>query len=204
MERQHFNRIDHPDGAELIYDFALQFARELPDSLIFMEIGCWKGGTTTALQQAVRDSGKKDRWVWSVDPYGSKPFKLGMGIQEEADYNEDIYRDAMAAMSGYALANGINHHHWRMTSDDFFRILPQVQFYHHGAVINPKFGFVFIDGDHSPDTVERELNHLIPIMPSGMIALDDVPYITAEERPTVKRVIDGSMQDSFRAYWRVR
>lgn len=206
MENQHFAHIDHPDGAEMIYDFALQYARELPEDYIFMEIGCWRGGTTTALMQAVRDSGKTDRWVFSVDPYGSKPFKLGMGIQEEADYNEDIYRDAMANMANYAKENGVNHHHWRMTSDDFFKVLPQVNFYDRGRVIQPKFGFVFIDGDHSPDTVERELNHLIPLMPPGksMIAMDDVPYITVEDRPTVKRAVNESMHDNFRAYWRVR
>ena len=196
---------DHPHGAELIYDMAVQYSKQLPEDYIFMEIGCWKGGGTMELMQAVKDSGV-DRWVFSVDPYGSKPFKLGLGIQEEADYNEDIYRDAMANMANLAKELGVKHHHFRMTSDDFMKVLPQIEFFDKGKVIEPKFGFVYVDGDHNCFTVEREMLWLKERMTVGdtMIVLDDVKYIDMEDRPIIKQAIDEGFIDENRCYWVVQ
>lgn len=197
--------IDHKDGAELIYDMALQYGKQLPEDYIFMEIGCWKGGSTMALMQAVKDSGI-DRWVWSVDPYGSKPFKLGMGIQEEADYNEDIYRDAIENMAVFAKELGVKHYHWRMTSDDFFAVVQGIDFYDKGKTTEPKFGFVYIDGDHNCYTVEREMLWLKDRMPTNksMIVLDDVPYIDMQERPIIKQAVAEGLHDNHRCYWVVK
>lgn len=197
--------IDHKDGADLIYDMALEYSKRLPEEYIFMEIGCWKGGSTMALMQAVKDSGK-DRWVWSVDPYGSKPFKLGMGIQKEADYNEDIYRAAIENMSIFARELSVKHYHWRMTSDDFMKILPQVEFWDKGETITPKFGFVYIDGDHNCYTVEREMEWLTHFMPKqdSMIVLDDVPYIDMNNRPIIKKATNEGLHDNHRCYWVVQ
>ncbi len=199
--------MDHPDGAGLIYEAALKYAKELPPEYIFMEIGCWKGGTTMALMQAVKDSGV-DRWVWSVDPYGSKPFKLGDEIQQEADYNDtEIYPDAMLNFAQYAKKLGVKHYHWRMTSDDFFKILDNgIDFYDKGDVIKPRFGFVYIDGDHNCYTVEREMLWLTDRMPKSksMIVLDDVPYIDQHNRPIIKKAVSEGMSDNFRCYWVVK
>ena len=198
--------MDHPDGGELIYDTALKYAKELPPEYIFMEIGCWKGGSTMALMQAVKDSGI-DRWVWSVDPYGSKPFKLADDIQKEADYNDtEVYPDAMYNFAQYAKQLGVKHYHWRMTSDDFFKIIDQVDFYDNGEVIKPKFGFVYIDGDHNCYVVEREMLWLIDRMPKqkSMIVLDDVPYINQHNRPIIEQAVSEGLNDNFRAYWRVK
>lgn len=197
--------MDHPDGGELIYELALQYAKELPPEYIFMEIGCWKGGSTMALMQAVKDSGI-DRWVWSVDPYGSKPFKLGDGIQKEADYNDtEVYPDAMQNFANFAKELGVKHYHWRMRSDDFIKVIDEIDFYDNGEPIEKKFGFVYIDGDHDGDVVKEELEWLIPRMPSGqsMIALDDVPWITVKNHPIIQTTIDDGLQDNFRTFWRV-
>lgn len=197
--------IDHPDGAELIYDMALQYSQQLPEDYIFMEIGCWKGGSTMALMQAVKDSGK-DRWVWSVDPYGSKPFKLGDGIQEEADYNEDIYRAAMENFARFAKQLGVKHYHWRLESEDFFHIIEQVNFWDKGELVNPKFGFVYIDGDHDGEVVAREMEWLKVRMPENksMIVLDDTPWITVKNQPIIQTAIDQGLADNHRTYWVVQ
>ena len=194
--------IDHPDGAEMIYDLALQYSKQLPEDYIFMEIGCWKGGSTMALMQAVKDSGV-DRWVWSVDPYGSKPFKLGDGIQEEADYNELIYRDAMDNFASFAKEIGVKHYHWRMESDDFMKVATQINFWDKGVVIEPKFGFVYVDGDHDGEVVAREMHWLKDRMPANksMIVLDDTPYITVKNQPIIQQAIDQGFEDNFRTYW---
>lgn len=199
------HNIDHPDGAEMIYDLALQYSQQLPEEYTFMEIGCWKGGTTMALMQAVKDSGK-DRWVFSVDPYGSKPFKLGDGIQEEADYNELIYRDAMDNFATYAKQLGVKHYHWRLESDDFMDVADKVKFWDKGQTIPMKFGFVYIDGDHDGEVVGREMNWLKPRMLTGksMIVLDDVPYITVKNQPIIQQALDEGFQDNHRGYWVVR
>lgn len=198
--------MDHPDGGELIYSMALKYAKELPPEYIFMEIGCWKGGSTMALMQAVKDSGI-DRWVWSVDPYGSKPFKLGDGIQESADYNDtEVYPDAMENFASFAKELGVKHYHWRLRSDDFTKIIDQVDFYDQGKPIEPKFGFVYIDGDHDGDVVKEEMEWLIPRMPKSksMIVLDDVPYITVKNHSVIQNAIDNGLEDNFRCYWIVK
>jgi hypothetical protein len=198
--------MDHPDGGELIYDMALKYAKELPPEYIFMEIGCWKGGSTMALMQAVKDSGV-DRWVWSVDPYGSKPFRLGDGVQESADYNDtEVYPDAMENFANFAKQLGVKHYHWRLTSHDFFNIIDGVDFYDNGETIDKKFGFVYIDGDHDGDVVQEEMNWLIPRMPKSesMIVLDDTPYITVNNHPVIQTAIDEGMNDNFRTYWIVK
>lgn len=198
--------MDHPDGGELIYDTALKYARELPPEYIFMEIGCWKGGSTMAIMQAVKDSGI-DRWVWSVDPYGSMPFQLADEIQESADYNDtEVYPDAMYNMASYAKQLGVKHYHWRMTSDDFMKTVETIDFYDKGKPITPKFGFVYIDGAHNCYVVEREMLWLIDRMPKGdsMIVLDDLPYIDQHDVPIIKKAINEGLQDNFRGYWVVK
>lgn len=189
----------------MIYDLALQYSKQLPEDYIFMEIGCWKGGSTMALMQAVKDSGK-DRWVWSVDPYGSKPFKLGDGIQEEADYNEDIYRAAMVNFTSFAQELGVKHYHWRLESDDFMKVSEQVNFWDKGQLIKPQFGFVYIDGDHDGEVVAREMLWLKDRMPANksMMVLDDTPYITVKNQPIIQQAIDQGFEDNFRTYWKVQ
>lgn len=204
MNPRIIENMDHKDGAELIYEMALKYSKELPDNYIFIEIGCWKGGTTMALMQAVADSGK-DRWVWSVDPYGSKPFKLGDGIQEEADYNEEIYRDAMENFATFAKELGVKHTHWRLESADFFVMAEMMNFWDSGQTISPEFGFVYIDGDHDGKVVTDEINWLKDRMPKGksMIAMDDVPYITVNNSAVIQQALNEGLEDNFRCYWRV-
>lgn len=189
----------------MIYDLALQYSKQLPEDYIFMEIGCWKGGSTMALMQAVKDSGK-DRWVWSVDPYGSKPFKLGDSIQEEADYNEEIYRAAMVNFTSFAQELGIKHYHWRLESDDFMKVSEQVNFWDKSQLIKPQFGFVYIDGDHDGEVVAREMLWLKDRMPANksMMVLDDTPYITVKNQPIIQQAIDQGFEDNFRTYWKVQ
>lgn len=193
--------MDHPHGGELLYDKALEYAKTLPPERIFLEIGCYKGGSTMALIQAVHDSGVP-RWVFSVDPYGTKPFKLGMGIQEEADYSDEIYREAIHNMASFASMLKVNHYHWRLTSDDFMRILPIIEFWSGGTKIEPKFGFSYIDGDHNCYTVERELTWLKE-RTKGMIVFDDVPYVDMENRPIIKQALKEGHVDNFRCYWEI-
>lgn len=195
--------MDHQDGGELIYDMALKYAKELPPEYIFMEIGCWKGGSTMALMQAVKDSGV-DRWVWSVDPYGSMPFQLADDIQTEADYNDtEVYPDAMYNMSAYARELGVKHYHWRLTSDDFMKTVEQVDFYDKGQPIDKKFGFVYIDGAHNSYVVEREMIWVKERMPKGMIVLDDLYYVNRDDRPIILQAVSEGLIDNHRCYWRV-
>lgn len=194
--------IDHPDGAEMVYEKALEYSKSLPEDYIFMEIGCWKGGTTMAIMQAVKDSGK-DRWVFSVDPYGTKPFRLGTTIQESAIYDEPIYRDAMENFALYAKKLGVKHYHWRLMSEDFMAIADKIKFWDNGKVIDMKFGFVYIDGDHDGEVVEEEILWLKEHMPKGrsMIGLDDTPYITQRGSQIVADAVRIGEVPEFRAFW---
>ena len=191
--------MDHPDGGEMFYEYVLRWATELPEDLIFVDIGSYKGGTTMAIMQAVHDSGKR-RWVWSIDPYGTKPFRLGTGIQAEAQYDEEIYKSAMSNLSTAAQELNVAQYHWRMTSEDFMKIIEQIDFYDQGKVIKPRFGFVSIDGDHDGEVTEKELQWFLLRMPDGGFILDDVPYIKQRGTPLVKQAVEKGLGDNFRCY----
>lgn len=194
---------DHPHGVEKIYENALRLSKKLPEECIFMEIGCWKGGSAMAIMQAIADSGV-DRWLFTVDPYGSKPFKLIDFIQDEADYNEDLYREAMLNLSAMAHKLKVKHYHWRLTSDDFMTAVEMCEFWDKGKTIEPKFGFTYIDGDHNCYTVEREMNWLVRHMEQGMIVFDDVPYVDQHDIPIIKQALNEGFEDNFRCYWEVK
>lgn len=194
---------DHIHGMSLFYDQMLEASKNTPEDCFFLEIGSWKGGSAVAMMQALRD-GKK-QWLITVDPYGTKPFKLGNTIQKAAQYDEDIYRDAMWKMSSFARDNKLNHTHFRMTSDDFMKTFEQIDFWHKGEIVKPiKFGGVFIDGDHESYTVNRELDWLVDRMAQGgLIVFDDIPYVAANDQPLINLALAQGKQDNCRCYWNV-
>jgi predicted O-methyltransferase YrrM len=192
---------DHPDGLEYFFNRIISKAEELPEEAIFVEIGNWRGGSAITMLQAISQS-KKDRWLYTIDPYGTKPFKLADDIDPNGVYDEIIYRDAMVALSNYARKNSLNHTHWRMTSDDFMKIYEQVDFWYKGKKTKPLFGVIYIDGDHQSYQVNREMEWFMDRMvKGGLIIFDDVPYVDRNDQPYIKLALAEGQQDNFRCYY---
>jgi len=99
---------------------------------------------------------------------------------------------------------GIPHKHWKM---------PQADFMEKHMNSTNRWGFVFLDADHSQATCSADIRKLIPLMErGGIIAVDDVnDWPTLPEFEGLERVkYEGVDQGSFTApshgqhicYWR--
>lgn len=197
MQKAILEHCDHPDGIEFFYEQVYKCAQRMREDAIFVEIGNYRGGSSLAMLEAIKNT--KPRWLYTIDPYGTKPFKVEKEY-DDSKYDEDIYRDAMKLLSDYAHKNKLNHYHWRMTSDDFMKIYPKIDFWHNGTVVDPIFGCVYIDGEHTPEQVNREIEFFYNRMPNGgLIILDDTPFVSSSLQYT-KKILSG-IQDNFRTYF---
>jgi hypothetical protein len=191
---------DHPDGLDVFRQIA-QRALELPAEYPFIEIGNYRGGTALHCLDLMRLS-NKDRFMITVDPYGTKPFILGQDVFPDAIYDEKIYRDAMEILGMYSKHHELNHVHYRMKSDDFIKMWDKTPFYYKGLEQPKKFALVYLDGDHNPEQVERELKYFLPrLVKGGIIILDDATYVESDY-PNFQTVQKGRlMYDNFRIYY---
>lgn len=167
---------DHNDGIALLLGKVEELAQSLPEDYCFLEVGCNSGETSRDIIQRLKGT---KRWMFSVDPYGSKPYLLdGSYLSgDQTLYNEDTYKTAMKMMADTALENNVNWAFYRMTSLDFFKYITKLEFWSEGKKIKPKFGFVFLDGAHEPDTVKQEVEWCKKHMDKGLIVVDDWHYV---------------------------
>jgi hypothetical protein len=170
---------DHLDSLEEVYEAALTASQQLPEDYIFLETGTRAGGSALAILQAIKDSGKT-RWLFTVDPYGMKPYKTGEETVTNLDYGEDYYRSAMKALANYAYNNRLLHSHFRMKSLDWIRSFDTSEFWYAGKLIQPKFGFAYLDGDHDSATVDGEYSWLVGHTPDCRVIVDDAHYLNRQ------------------------
>lgn len=143
--------------------------KDTPSEFPVLEIGTRSGGTSLLFLRAIKESGKKDRFLITVDPYGEM-FYVGRGD----NYGEKYYRTAMHKISEYCFENELNHIHFRLTSFQFFNIWNTCNFWHKEKEIKNRFSFIYFDGDHSDRIVKKELRlfyHLI--IDNGCFCIDD-------------------------------
>lgn len=191
---------DHPHGLDIFCKYVSQAANQTPVDALFVEIGSYRGGSALHILNIIRQTDKR-RFLITIDPYGAKPFTVGEEIRPDAIYDEKIYRDAMAVLSGYSLHHELNHVHYRMTSDDFMRVWESIDFYFEGKKIEKKYGFVYIDGDHNPLQVNREIEYFVPrLVKGGIIALDDITYVK-NDHPLMQEIVAKGRFDNFRVYY---
>lgn len=209
------NLSDHQAGLGLFYERALEVARELPAGLPFIEIGTRAGGTALLLLEAIFTSGIQ-RPLITVDPYG-KPYQSGPGeylspgqpnscpaMEHYLPTGEEHYRTAMANLSSFAQEHGLNHVHYRMTSADFMDAWPHVmKLWMDGEPINERpFALVYLDGEHTPETVSRELCWLLPRMSAdGLIVIDDTQHIRESKIAPIHLAFERGGEHGNRLYY---
>ena len=192
---------DHVHGVDKIYEEALAASFRVDPEASFLEIGNWKGGSAITIMQAIRDS-YPERWMYTVDPYGLKPFRLKEEIQTEAKYDEVVYRDAMYNLDNFSRHYGLNHYHWRMMSEDYFKIADKVKFWYHGEPMDLKIGFAYIDGDHNHEVVEMETEWILKHGVKGMtIVYDDTPYVFEKVHKYTSIAQEKGYINNWRTYW---
>lgn len=181
---------DHPLGLEQVYNVAKLVSEQVPEDCIFMETGTRAGGSALAILQAIKDSGK-NRWLFTLDPYGDKPYNVGNAVTQ-LWYGEEFYRTAMKVLADYAFDNKLLHAHFRMKSLDWMNTFSTTEYWYEATQQNPKFGFAYLDGDHDTKTVEAEYAWLKERSPGIAVIVDDAQYL---EESTLKlgKVIDGRL-----------
>jgi predicted O-methyltransferase YrrM len=166
---------DHPLYLEEVYEAALEASKRLPSSYIFLETGTRSGGSALAILQAIEDSGI-NRWLFTVDPYGMKPYNVGDEVVG-LDYGEDHYRRAMKVLAEYAFDHKLLHSHFRMKSIDWMRAFDNSEFWFEERKMAPKFGFAYLDGDHDSRTVRHEYIWLKNHTEGVSVVVDDAHYL---------------------------
>lgn len=159
-----------------------RLSKKYPSEMIFVEIGTSTGSSALRTLKGIHKSGVK-RWFFTIDPYGDKPYRDQAHISISMHYDEKEFREAMFELTKHAHEKKMLYYHWRMLSSDFIKVFPQIEFWHEGKKIeNPQFGFVYLDGEHTWDTVIQEFKWFYERMPSGgMIAIDDIHFLGNEE-----------------------
>jgi len=164
-----------------MYAEALEVSKKLPEDVCFIETGTRNGDSAMVFLKAILDSGKK-RWLFTVDPYGDKPYGVGNIVSSTYGYDEQHYRNAMYSLSKYAWDNDLLHYHYRMLSQEFYKVAEVTEFWHSSAKVERKYGLVYLDGEHTFDAIKKELDFFLTrLVKGGVIIVDDISFITQNE-----------------------
>jgi len=160
---------DHFTGVEFLYNKVLDVVENTSSKYSILEIGTRNGGTSLFFLKAIKESCKKDCFLFTVDPYGEMFYK-GRGD----NYGERFYRTAMRNISEYCFNNDLNHIHYRLTSFQFFDMWNSCSLWYKEKEIDKRFKFIYFDGDHSDNIVKKELKLFYPlIIENGFFCVDD-------------------------------
>lgn len=132
--------------------------------------------------------------LWTVDPYGSKPYEGGdTGAAGPPIYDADVY-----AAAKHNLVEAHMHSHWMMESREFFRRLDGLSYWRAGEktmrcldtatgkALERRIGeahtagrgsasFILLDGEHSAYAIANDFRAAaLWLKPSGCIVVDNL------------------------------
>lgn len=133
--------------------YLYRLARENAKKGVIVEIGSWKGKTTTLLAKASQDVGGNE--VYAIDPHQGGPDqeKIGYGnINTEAEFRKNIHEAGVADL-----------------------VIPMVMASEEATQGWKKpIGLLWIDGDHSYEAVKKDfLLWVRHLSATGVVALHD-------------------------------
>lgn len=167
---------------EYLYEQAKKLDATLGKQFLFAEVGT-NGGTSAIWTMRALKENNSARWFFTIDPYGDKPYKAGQDTMgTNMGYNDALYRKTMRTLAQYAEMASLNHVHFKMTSLDFMRTYPDIEFWHEGQMTkDARYGFVYLDGDHWWEPVAQEFSWFhARLAPGGKIAIDDYNLLGGE------------------------
>ena len=196
---QTHNLADHLVDFDYIQSL-MQQAVQLPEGH-FVDIGTRAGGTAMLALDVLKNS--PDKFLFTIDPYGDKPYPVGSeatGISTyPLDYGEQHYRTAMKELSQFAYSNNLNHVHYRTTSE--WWIKNHYQVFYKGDFLEDTFAFVYLDGEHTDTAVAMELDYFMPRMvKGGVIVVDDAHFIAKSNIESVRAFISQALLREDRYY----
>lgn len=135
-----------------------------------VEFGSRRGGSAFLMLLLLQEIYSPDNvpMLFTVDPYGGKPYKGG-DIVAAGLYGDPEFVAMKRLLSGFA-----NHAHWYMESQDFLALLPAMRYWWRGTQQNvDEIAFAFLDGDHDAATILFEVRAMLPHMRRGGVILID-------------------------------
>jgi len=125
---------------------------------ISIELGTRKGGSALLfLQLLLRMYPVCQPMLFTVDPYGLKPYHGGDCVIENGLYGDDEYLAAKSLLRGYP-----NHAHFLTDSKSFLSRCLRLSLYRNGRKGElADASFIFHDGDHSADAICGDLGTIL-------------------------------------------
>jgi len=144
-----------------------------PDG-IFLEIGTRAGGTAMMAIESIRSS-----IIFSIDPYGSKPYVNPNGIIAPFIYPDEMYRETLAKLSNLALQKNKTFIQLKISSQEY--IDKNLNIWISGnqtATHNLKYSYVLLDGEHTDAAVSKEIDFFTNKMETGgVLLIDNVDWL---------------------------
>lgn len=195
-----FNLSDHNQNLDFLFNKSLFLAKTLPSPIPFVEIGTRAGGTTMLFIEAIIQSGIP-RLIFSIDPYGNKPFLQGTNVLYDL-YGESFWKQAAKNIADLCFTSKlVFHSHWKITSLDFTHIYDNISIWHEGKIFKGPFGLVYLDGDHDETSIAMELSWFIPrLHANGCIIVDDSEHIINSKDKTISLFTKNSFPIGNRLY----
>jgi len=159
-----------------------------------IEIGLRRGLGTKTIIDAVRQycPGKT---VVAVDPYGSILYKPREHMEAcRLDYTNQMKAETLAALWAYVAENPVDFHYFCMTDDEYFeRFGDFVPIYNIDEIGCTGYSFVHLDGPHSVESVNHEVDWFSDrMLPGAILCIDD---ITSDFIPI--ELVEQHMGDRF-------
>ena len=148
---------------------------------ISLEVGTRAGGTALLFLKSLERMYEKPPLLVTVDPYGEKPWSVGVIDPLNYKYGDEHYLTAKKLLAPYA-----NHIHFNLLSEDFWR-LEGVPVWRAGTSTSlTDLTFAFLDGDHSPYAVMVDAIHVVKnLRKGGLLLIDNVDWTLRDISGTV-------------------
>ena len=165
------------EGSEQL-DYLMQMVKTFPAGSKVVEIGVWTGRGSLAMGNACRGTDKK---VYAVDPwqhYEEVGKSSVEGLKEKnIESFEDVYQTFLKHRKDFQLEQWVEP--VRLTSEQAAKT------WTHGPV-----SMLFIDGNHSEDSVKLDLTMWTPIMgKGGLVCGDDWSW------PSVRSAVEAFVSE---------
>ena len=154
-----------PDIDGWFYPLDIEFYREtfeeLPDNAKTLEVGCWKGRSICSVADIIK---RKNITAYVIDTFlGSEDERETFHKEAKTVDIEKIFRENIEA---FGIAENVV-----VLRADSRKVWETVE------IPDKFFDFVFIDGQHSTDAVEADINHSLPkLKDDGLLAGHDCVF----------------------------
>jgi hypothetical protein len=136
-----------------------------------IEIGSWRGGTALVFLRLLERlyPAETRPMLFTVDPYGDKPYDGGDGPAKPA-----LYGDADYVVMKKLLARFPHHAHFYMTSAAFF-VRPATYWWLGLEQQVERVSFALVDGEHDAWSIRDDVHDVGLVMaPDGIIVVDNI------------------------------